>query len=77
MEALLKNNDYGIKLTMTHFVIKALGQLIASLPDLNGKLVFGKFYPHDSVDVSCLVDIEGGKDLAMILIKETDKKSVK
>lgn len=33
--------------------------------------------PHDSVDISCLVDIEGGKDLALVLVKEVDKKSVK
>lgn len=33
--------------------------------------------PHSTVDISCLVDIEGGKDLAMILVEQTDKKSVK
>lgn len=33
--------------------------------------------PHDTIDISCLVDIDGGKDLALILVKEADKKSVK
>jgi len=54
---------------MTHFVIKAVGQLLNECSDLNGKLTFGKFVPHDTADVSCLVDIEGGKDLALLLVK--------
>jgi hypothetical protein len=33
--------------------------------------------PHDTVDVSCLVDIGNGKDLAMVLVEDVDKKSVK
>ncbi len=33
----------------------------ASRGFLNGKLIFGKFVPFDTVDVTCLVDIEGGK----------------
>lgn len=36
-----------------------------------------QFVPHDSIDVSCLVDIAGGKDLALLLVKDVDKKSVK
>ena len=32
--------------------------------------------PYDTIDVSCLVNIEGGKDLAMICIKGVDKMSV-
>ena len=29
------------------------------------------------MDVSCLVDINNGKDLAMVCVKEVDKKSIK
>lgn len=32
--------------------------------------------PYETVDVSCLVDIEGGKDLAMICVEGVDKMSV-
>lgn len=32
--------------------------------------------PYESVDVSCLIDIEGGKDLAIICLKGVDKMSV-
>jgi hypothetical protein len=28
---------------------------------LNGKYIFGKYVPFDNVDVTCLVDIDGGK----------------
>jgi hypothetical protein len=30
------------RLTLTHFALKAVGELLACQPDLNGKLVFGK-----------------------------------
>ena len=39
-------------------------------------IYYFKFVPYPTADMSCLVDIDGGKDLAMILIKEVDKKSV-
>ncbi len=32
--------------------------------------------PYETIDVSCLVDIEGGKDLAFVCIKGVDKMSV-
>lgn len=40
---------------------------------MNGKIVFGKFIPYKTVDVSCLVDVGGGKDLAALLVTEVDK----
>ena len=35
-----------------------------------------QFVPFKTVDISCLVDIDGGSDLAMILIKDVANKSV-
>ena len=35
-----------------------------------------QFLGYEGVDVSCLVDIGGGKDLAMVLVKGVDKLSV-
>jgi len=43
---------------------------------MNGILTMGKFVPYKSVNISCLVDVEGGKDLAMVLIEGVDKMSV-
>lgn len=42
VEELIKNNQSGDKLTLTHFVIKAAANLIGESSDMNGKLVFGK-----------------------------------
>lgn len=64
------------RVTMTHFALKAVGELLYNGPDINGKLVFGKFVPYKTCDASCLVDIDGGKDLAMILIRDIANKSV-
>jgi len=62
--------------TLTYFCIKAMGEVLASQPYLNGSLSFGKFIPYETVDVSCLVDIGGGKDLAMLCLRGVDKMSV-
>jgi hypothetical protein len=40
---------------------------------MNGKIVFDKYIPHKDVNISCLVDVEGGKDLASILVEKVDK----
>lgn len=40
IESLPKEN----RLTLTHFVIKAIGELLHECPDINGKLVFGKVF---------------------------------
>lgn len=52
------------------------GELLKNAPDINGRIVFGKYVPHDRVNVSCLVDINGGEDLANLLIEDVDKLSV-
>ena len=50
------------KPTLTHVGIKATANVLnASRTVLNGKIAFGKFVPFDTVDVTCLVDIDGGK----------------
>jgi len=59
---LLKNYKGTGHPTLTHFGIKAMAQVLnASRASLNCKIVFGKFVPFDTVDVTCLVDIDGGK----------------
>lgn len=43
---------------------------------MNGKIVFGKFIPYKTIDISCLIEIGGGKDLASLLIERVDEKSL-
>ena len=64
----------GEKVTMTHFVGKAVAMALAASPGLNGRILFNKFRPHDTVDIAYLVVLEGGSDLAKAKITELDKK---
>ena len=64
----------GEKVTMTHFVGKAVAMALAAAPGLNGRIRFNKFIPHETVDIAYLVVLEGGSDLAKAKISELDKK---
>jgi pyruvate dehydrogenase E2 component (dihydrolipoamide acetyltransferase) len=35
-----------IRPTVTHYVVKACGEVLKENPELNGKLIFGKFLPY-------------------------------
>lgn len=45
-------------------------------PSMNGRIIWGKFFPHKQTDIGVLVNIEGGKDLANAKIENCDKKSL-
>jgi len=66
----------GAKITMTHLVGKAAGLVLAGAPGLNGYLRFGSYVAHKTVDVSFLVAIDGGDNLAQAKICDIDKKSL-
>lgn len=68
--------ETGERVTMTHFVGKALADALATAPGLNGRILWGRYIPHDTVDVSYLVALEEGADLAKAKIDGLDKKSV-
>jgi len=63
----------GKKLTMTQFVGKAVGLALADAPGLNGKLLWGSYVPHETVAVSYLVALDGGKNLAKVKVDNIDK----
>ena len=71
-----ENKKLGKRVTITHMVLKAIGNALRAVPSVNGRVVFGRFIPFDKVDVSCLVRLEDGKDLAMARIPDADKKDV-
>ena len=62
--------------TITHFVIRACGEVLKESPDMNGKLVFGKFVPYSTCDVSCFVNIDSGNDVGAMLVKDVPNKSI-
>src|ERR1700688_493735 len=65
----------GQKITITHLVGKAAAMALRESPDLNGRIFMGKYIPHKTVDLSFLVSLEGGKDLAKFKICDIDKKT--
>lgn len=66
----------GEKVTITHLVGRAVGAALAQAPSLNGYLRFGRYIPHDTVDLAYLVALEEGADLAKAKIEHIDRKSV-
>lgn len=65
----------GEKVTITHLVGKAVGEALKQAPSLNGRIVFGRYIPHETVDVTYLVVLDGGKNLAKAKICDVDQKS--
>jgi pyruvate dehydrogenase E2 component (dihydrolipoamide acetyltransferase) len=68
--------ETGEKVTMTHMVGRACGLALAQAPTLNGRIVWGKYVPFDTVDLAFLVALEEGKDLAAAKVEHVDQKSV-
>jgi pyruvate/2-oxoglutarate dehydrogenase complex dihydrolipoamide acyltransferase (E2) component len=66
----------GEKVTITHLVGKAVAMALARAPGLNGRILFGRYLPHTSVDVTYLVVLEEGADLAKAKVTHADQKSV-
>jgi pyruvate/2-oxoglutarate dehydrogenase complex dihydrolipoamide acyltransferase (E2) component len=66
----------GEKVTITHLVGKAVANALGSAPGLNGFIRFGSYHQHKTVDVSFLVALEEGADLAKAKILNLDTKSV-
>jgi len=69
-------DDKGQKITVTHLVGKAIGLALRKHPGINGRLLFGKFIPNNTVDVCFLVATAGGKNLAPKTIRNIDTKSI-
>jgi len=66
----------GQHVTITHVAMKAIALGIRQAPSLNGRLIWGRFAPFETIDLGCLVAIEGGKDLANAKITNADKRSI-
>jgi pyruvate/2-oxoglutarate dehydrogenase complex dihydrolipoamide acyltransferase (E2) component len=66
----------GEKITITHVVGAAVARALAKAPGLNGRILWGRYIPHDSVSVAFLVALDGGKNLAKAKIEDLDKKSI-
>ena len=74
IEYLRKKHDK--KITITHFVGRAIGEALHRTPSLNGFIRFGSYTPHDSVAISFLVAIDGGDNLGNVKIDDVQKKTI-
>ncbi len=66
----------GHKVTFTHLVGKAIGKALAASPGLNGRILFDRYIPHDTVGVGFLVALEDGADLAKVKVDQIDTKPI-
>ena len=66
----------GEKVSMTHLVGKVVGNALAQAPGLNGYIRFGRYVPHEHVNVTYLVALEDGADLAKAKVDDIDRKAV-
>ena len=65
-----------LSLTLTHLVGGALARAIASHPEVNGRVVFGKVKNFPRIDICFAVDIENGTDLAQCRVADADRKTL-
>lgn len=66
----------GEKVTVTHLVGKAVATALAAEPSLNGHLRFGRYIPHQTVDMAFLVAMADGSDLGKVKVTDVDRRSV-
>jgi len=65
----------GVRVTVTHVVVKAIGEMLKAAPDINGKIILGKYVPFKHANVSLTCDVEG-KDVNLICIEDVDKLTI-
>lgn len=67
----------GQKMTLTHFVGKAAGHVLAKHPELNCVLRWGQLYPRKSVDIFFQIASDTkGDDLSGTTIRQADQKTL-
>jgi pyruvate dehydrogenase E2 component (dihydrolipoamide acetyltransferase) len=69
------NQKGGAKATITHLVGRAAGLAMKDATDINGRIVFGRYVPHKSCDLSFLVALPETHDLAKFKVCDIDQKT--
>jgi len=70
------NKNEGIKLTPTVLVGKACAEALKEIPEVNGRIVFGRFIPRSTFDVCFLVAVPESKNLGYATLRSVDKMSL-
>ncbi len=67
---------HGIAPSMGQLVGKAIARAATLVPDINGKLIWGRPYLKDTVDMYFQVDVEDGKDLSGVVVEDCGNKTI-
>jgi hypothetical protein len=66
----------GERVTITHLAAKAAAMALAEEPSLNGRIRLGRYVPNERVDLTFLVTMPDGSDLARAKVDDVDRKDV-
>jgi pyruvate/2-oxoglutarate dehydrogenase complex dihydrolipoamide acyltransferase (E2) component len=67
----------GQRITLSHFMGKAIATTMERHPDMNCIIRFGKFYPRKTIDIFFQVANDAaGKDLSGLVIRNANQKSI-
>lgn len=71
------HQKYGVKLSLTHFTGKAVGEVLKRYPDINVLRRGSKLYPRRTIDLFFQIasDIHG-QDLSGAVVREADRKGI-
>ena len=70
-----KEEEIKVHLTPTIFTIKLMAIILKKYPEVYGYIKFGIYTKKEGVDICCLVEVGGGKELANTTIIDCEKKS--
>ncbi len=62
------------KVTVTHLIGKAIGLTLENIKTFNNRILFNKYIPHKTIDISFLVALNHGQDLTKIKICNINNK---
>lgn len=70
-----KEEQIKVHLTPTIFSIKLIAIVLKKYPEVYGYIKFGRYDTKEGVDICCLVEVGGGKELANTTLIDCEKKN--
>lgn len=67
---------FGIAPSMGQIVGKGVAVAATQVPDINAKIIWGRAYRKDTIDVYFQVDVDDGKDLSGVVVPDTGRKTI-
>lgn len=70
------SDKIGKKIGITIYFIKMMGVILEKYPQINGNVIFGKFVPKSTCDVSLMVAVHDKVETELITVKNANKLSL-